>query len=148
MLVAPPVSRPGLRVAAGLVTSAIGLAIVIDRSHHPSDVLGGFLLAAAVAGLLVALRPQRDPPAPSRRGPARAAAVAALAAVAAAGLAVEAARDLGGPLGPVQASLVVGGGVLAVSAFLLLWAFDRALRDQPRGAAPATPRSSPSSSSS
>lgn len=61
VLVAPPRLRAPAGVAGATFTLAYGAALLIDAWHMPSDVLGGYLLAAlwtalAVAGLRAADR--------------------------------------------------------------------------------------------
>lgn len=63
-LLALPAPRRGLLLAVGVYASLLGFAICAGRSHHISDVYGGFLLAAAIAGLALV---GRTPP---RRGAA------------------------------------------------------------------------------
>jgi membrane-associated phospholipid phosphatase len=63
VLVAPRRLRPAVVVLGALFSSAVAYAILIQAWHFPSDVIGGFLVAAtwtllAVAAL-VALEPER-----------------------------------------------------------------------------------------
>ncbi len=74
VLVAPPRMRPVVAVLGALYALAVGAALLILAWHMPSDVLGGYLVAAlwmalAVAGLR-AVRAPREHAAASRRSAA------------------------------------------------------------------------------
>jgi membrane-associated phospholipid phosphatase len=76
VLVAPPARRLVVALAAGAFAAGGGYAVLVLAWHFPSDVLGGFLVAAmwtalAVAALRVAEdEPLRAPPAPVGPGAA------------------------------------------------------------------------------
>jgi membrane-associated phospholipid phosphatase len=97
VLVAPRALRAVTALAAGTFAVAVGYGVLVLHWHYPSDVLGGFLVAAlwaslAVAGLRVV---ERDAPAPAR-GPRWAPTVAvgvAGAAAAAAAVAIASRSD-------------------------------------------------------
>jgi membrane-associated phospholipid phosphatase len=64
VLVAPPVLRLAVALAGGAFAAGIGYALLVLAWHFPSDVLGGFLMAAmwtalAVAALRVLEEPSR-----------------------------------------------------------------------------------------
>jgi membrane-associated phospholipid phosphatase len=67
VLVAPPVLRFAVALAGGAFAAGVGYAVLVLAWHFPSDVFGGFLMAAmwtalAVAGLrVVEGRPERAP---------------------------------------------------------------------------------------
>ncbi len=97
VLVAPRARRPLVAVAGGAFAVAVGVAVVALHWHFPSDVVGGYLVAAtwalAVAAALRALEPGR---APAPAGAWRAAG-ALVAGGALGGLAVSAAVLLARP---------------------------------------------------
>jgi hypothetical protein len=65
VLVAPRARRPLVAVAGGAFAVAVGVAVVALHWHFPSDVVGGYLVAATwslvVAAALRALEPGRAP---------------------------------------------------------------------------------------
>jgi membrane-associated phospholipid phosphatase len=67
VLVAPRRLRPAAVVLGALFSSAVAYAILIQAWHFPSDVLGGFLVAATwtlfAVAVLFALEPERREPA-------------------------------------------------------------------------------------
>jgi membrane-associated phospholipid phosphatase len=68
VIVCPPHLRARVAPAAGLYALAVGLALPIVGWHFPSDVLGGFLVAAIFAFGVVALSRQlAGPEAPAER---------------------------------------------------------------------------------
>ena len=82
VLVVPARRRPVVGAAAGLLVVAVVFSILVLAWHYPSDVVGGFFVAA-VWGLaaLAALGPARVPEASPQRGVALVWPVAAAAAV-------------------------------------------------------------------
>ena len=84
------VAMPGWKLVAGLVGAAyaagVGVSLVIQAAHFPSDVAAGYLVAGAWAGLVAALLP--EPHAVERRGSARLGLATAAFAVLAFGVAV------------------------------------------------------------
>jgi membrane-associated phospholipid phosphatase len=135
LIVAPARSRPTVMLAAGVWSSVSGWVIFATRSHHPSDVLGGFLLALALAGIAAVRRPQRDEAAPQGRSLPGTRIAAVLGAMAATALILEPARLLSIPLGPLEPALLLAGVVLSAAAFLIVSAFTRVLEgERVRGA--------------
>jgi membrane-associated phospholipid phosphatase len=65
VLVAPRRIRPAVAVLGALFASAVAYAILIQAWHFPSDVVGGFLVAATwtllTVAALVAIEPAREP---------------------------------------------------------------------------------------
>jgi membrane-associated phospholipid phosphatase len=123
ILVAPSRSRFALMLAGAVWSSLLGFAIYAGGSHHPSDVLGGFLLAFAAASIAAVGRPALNNPAPRDRRLPTTPIAAVLGAVAAASLLVELARRLSIPLGSLQPSLLLAGVVLSAAAFVIVRAF-------------------------
>jgi membrane-associated phospholipid phosphatase len=75
VLVAPRRLRPAAAVLGALLAAAVAYAILILAWHFPSDVLGGFFVAAiwvllAVAALLAAERRRPEARPPAHSGPA------------------------------------------------------------------------------
>lgn len=67
MLIAPPRLRPLAIAAAASLAVAVGTSVVVLEWHYPSDVLGGFLVAAgwgfaALAGLRLKALLRSSPP--------------------------------------------------------------------------------------
>jgi hypothetical protein len=54
VMVSPPRIRPLAALVGGVIALTVGLSVVINGSHFPSDVAGGFLLATAW-GLVIAI---------------------------------------------------------------------------------------------
>jgi membrane-associated phospholipid phosphatase len=135
LIVAPARGRPKVMLAAGVWSSVSGWVIFATRSHHPSDVLGGFLLALALASIAVMRRPQRDEAAPRGRSLPGTRIAAVLGAVAATALILEPARWLSIPLGPLDPALLLAGVVLSAAAFLIVSAFARVLEGERVGGA-------------
>ncbi|MBA3718262.1 MAG: phosphatase PAP2 family protein [Actinobacteria bacterium] len=77
------VVSPSWKLLAGLVGGAyaagVGVSLVIQAAHYPSDVAAGYLVAGAWAGAVCALLPEA--PDTPREGSARAGFIAAAAAV-------------------------------------------------------------------
>lgn len=71
VLVAAPRYRPAVAVAGGAFSAIVAYALLVLAWHFPSDVLGGFLVAAmwTLAGVAVLARVERAAP---RRAPAAA----------------------------------------------------------------------------
>ncbi len=84
-LAAVIVAPAGWKVLAALAGAAyaagVGISLLVQASHYPSDVAGAYLLTGAWAGAVAALLPDR--PGDVRPGSLRAGAIAAGAAVAA-----------------------------------------------------------------
>jgi membrane-associated phospholipid phosphatase len=120
VLVAPRRARPVVAVLGGAYALVAGTAIIALRWHFPSDVLGGYLVAAAwalgVTAVLVAVERRPAAPAPlAAWRPAGALLVGAAAvAVALAALAALARPDAVAAL--VRPSTVVLGAALAALA--------------------------------
>lgn len=63
VLVAPPALRLAVALAGGAFAAGVGYALIVLAWHFPSDVLGGFLMAAMWTALAVAaLRVVEDEP--------------------------------------------------------------------------------------
>lgn len=126
LLVAQTPSRR-LMLAGGIWCSLQGFVIVADRQHHLSDVLGGFLLAAAVAGLVLSLSGWR----PRVSGRLEALPVVAIAKVLALGIVAaavfEALHLTGLPVGGRLRVVLIAGVVQSATAFALIGACARAL---------------------
>lgn len=60
VMVAPRRARPAAAVLGSLLALGVGVSVVVDGWHYPSDVLGGYLLATVWALVLVALLYQVD----------------------------------------------------------------------------------------
>jgi membrane-associated phospholipid phosphatase len=71
LLVAPRVLRPTVAALGGLFVAAVGVSLLILAWHMPSDVLGGYLLAALCVSLAAAALSARSPL--SESGPPRSA---------------------------------------------------------------------------
>jgi membrane-associated phospholipid phosphatase len=129
VLVASPRWRPALAAAGAAFATAVGCAIVILAWHYPSDVLGGWLVAAAWALAAAAVvRAVERRPAPERAAAPAAllpwAAVGGLAMVVAGGvllrrpdlvetLAVDHTRSLAGAAAFAAGACAVLGGLTA-----------------------------------
>jgi membrane-associated phospholipid phosphatase len=89
-LAAVLVSPSAWKLLAGLLggsyAAGVGVSLVIQAAHYPSDVAAGYLVAGAWAGAVSALVP--DAPDTPTRGSARAGAIAAVVAVSAFAVAV------------------------------------------------------------
>jgi membrane-associated phospholipid phosphatase len=131
VLVAPPALRAVTALAGGVFAAGVGYAIVVLAWHFPSDVLGGFLMAAmwtavGVAGLrVVEERPAGDR-APVAWGPQIRLWLAAGAAASAAALVVAASRDGVALYAAERPTLVVGAAAIAVLAGALAAGLARA----------------------
>jgi membrane-associated phospholipid phosphatase len=71
LLVAPRALRPAVAAAGCLFAAAVGVALLILAWHMPSDVLGGYLLAALCVSLAAAVLVAWEPLSESRRPRAR-----------------------------------------------------------------------------
>jgi membrane-associated phospholipid phosphatase len=143
VLVAPAVLRPVAALAGAAYAAAVSYAILALAWHLPSDVVGGFLIAAgwillAVAALIAAearrpspsrARPPRAAPSRAPRG-ARVLAGASFAAATAAG-AVVLARAARTEFAAEHTTSLVGGAAIAVLAALLALGLGRAVREAP-----------------
>ena len=118
LCVAPPHRRSTLAWAGGAWSAVIGLAVFADRDHHASDVLGGFLLAAVLAGVVAALHRHRSDDSLRRRPVSTAEFAAALAGVAAAAAILSVA---------LESLLPLGGAVVSAAAFVCVLAYGRVL---------------------
>jgi membrane-associated phospholipid phosphatase len=79
VLVSPPAWKLLAALVGGTYAAGVGVSLVIQAAHYPSDVAAGYLVAGAWAGGVSALL-REDPDRP-RRGSARAGAIAATVAV-------------------------------------------------------------------
>ena len=128
LLVAPPRSRPAVALWGGVWASVYGYLTFAEGSHHhPSDVVGGFLIALALAGIAAMRRPERDQRATNRSARTTRRVVTVLAAVVAASLALLPAWLLSVPLGPVQPPLLLAGSLVSAAAFLIVSTYERVL---------------------
>ena len=130
VLVAPAALRLAVALAGGAFAAGVGYAVLVLAWHFPSDVLGGFLMAAMWTALAVAaLRVVEDEPvraaAAPRAGPPVGAGVA-VAAVGLAGLAVLALpRDAIALYAAERPTLALGALVIAALAAALPAALSR-----------------------
>ncbi len=130
VLVAPARLRPGAAAAGALFAVAVSYAILALGWHFPSDVFGGYLVAATWAGLgltgLVALEQRRPSRAPRRVARASRADVLAPLAVGAGAVALAATAALSRPAAAEQfvvdhTTFVAGAtGIAALAATLAL----------------------------
>jgi membrane-associated phospholipid phosphatase len=127
LLVWPPVSRFALVLGAALCSSAWGVAIYGGGSHHPSDVIGGFLVALVAASIVVIGRSATNPADHRERGSPISALGVAVGALAALCLVLEGARRLSMPVGPLEAPLVLAGGGISATAFAVVIGFEQVL---------------------
>jgi membrane-associated phospholipid phosphatase len=79
VLAAPARWRPAAAAAGGLFALAVGYAILVLGWHFPSDVIGGFLVAALWSSLAVAAVARLDERSPPRSEPVRRSPLAASA---------------------------------------------------------------------
>jgi membrane-associated phospholipid phosphatase len=132
LLVAPARRRPAVAFWGGVWASILGyLTFAEGFHHHPSDVVGGFLIALALASIAVVGRHERDQGVTSRGRGMTARVVKVLAAIVAASLALLPAWLLSVPLGPVQPPLLLAGAAVSAAAFLIVSTYERLL-DRPR----------------
>lgn len=128
VLVSPPRRRPLAAAAGGLVAVAVGYSVLVRGVHYPSDVAGGFLVAAAWSCLLAAWALRRPSesrlPARTALGPPALAAGALLAAFAA--LAVARPEQVSG-YAVDHTTFLAGAALLAASAVALAAAVSAAL---------------------
>jgi membrane-associated phospholipid phosphatase len=143
VLVAPAVLRPAAALAGAAYAAAVSYAILALAWHLPSDVVGGFLVAAgwtlvAVAALTVAevrrpspstRRRRRASPSPPPRA-ARVLAGGSFAAATAAGVVILA-RAARTDFAAEHTTSLVGGAAIAVLAALLALGLGRAVREAP-----------------
>ena len=124
-LLVAPWPRHRLLIAAGIYASVLGFAIAAGRSHHLSDVLGAFLLAAAVAalGLVGRTPPGEAVAAADRLAVAR---IAMVIAAIIAGILLLSWRIAREP--HYVASLAATAGAASALAFLILVSYERVLR--------------------
>jgi hypothetical protein len=79
VLVLPPAWKLLAGLVGGVYAAGVGVSLVIQAAHYPSDVAAGYLVAGGWAGAVGALLPEAsDPP---RRDAVRAGLVAAAIAV-------------------------------------------------------------------
>jgi membrane-associated phospholipid phosphatase len=123
VLIAPPRSRLAVTLAGAVWSSLFGFAVYAGGSHHPSDVLGGFLLALAVASLAAVGRPALNDAAPRDRRFPTTPIAAVVGTMAVASLLLELARRLSIPLGLVQPRLLLAAAVLSAAAFVIVAVF-------------------------
>ena len=90
VLVAPPAWKLLAGLAGGVYAAGVGVSLVIQAAHFPSDVAAGYLIAGGWAGAVGAVLPEKrgDPAARSTRAGAIAAAVAVTGFAIAVGVAV------------------------------------------------------------
>jgi membrane-associated phospholipid phosphatase len=86
VLVAPPAWKLLAGLAGAAYAAGVGVSLVIQAAHFPSDVAAGYLVAGAWAGAVAALLPES--PAPERRFSRRAGLTAAAVAIVAFAIAV------------------------------------------------------------
>lgn len=123
--------RPWLLLAGGTWCSVHGFAILANRSHHISDVLGGFLLGFAVAAT-IGLRASSDVRLGARAG--QRTVLVMLAGVVIAVMAADLARRMTASSLPPRAALAAATAGLCATAFSLVSLFLRLL-DADRGGA-------------
>jgi membrane-associated phospholipid phosphatase len=123
LLVAPRRSRFALALAGAIWSSVLGFAICAGGSHHPSDVLGGFLLALAAASITAVGRPALNNPVPRDRHLPPTVIAAVLGALAAVSLLLEVARRLSISMGSLHPPVLLAGVLLSAAAFVIVWAF-------------------------
>ena len=100
VLAAPPRLRPAVAALGAALAIAVGYSLLVQLVHYPSDVLGGFLVAAVWALSAVAALTANGRRWPSRRGSSDAVSVQAA---------------LGAP-GAVLAAALLVGGILVLSS--------------------------------
>ena len=132
LLVAPPRSRPAVALWGAIGVSLFGyLTFAEGHYHHPSDVVGGFLVALALASVALVGRHEPDQAATSRSSRTTIRVVTVLAAIAAAALALLPAWLLSVPMGPLQPPLLLAGSLVSAAVFLIVSTYERLL-DGPR----------------
>ena len=130
LLVAPARSRPAVMLWGGAWASISGYLIYAQEHHHPSDVVGAFLIALALAAV-VAMRRPRDRGAPRQLRLPTTRIGAVLGAIVAASLALTPAWLLSVELGPLQPPPLLAGALVSAAAFLIVATYERVL-DRPR----------------
>src|SRR3954451_253844 len=122
VLVAPRRLRPAVAVLGALFASAVAYAILIQAWHFPSDVVGGFLVAATwvllAVAVLVYFEPDRAPTPADHERPFLWPAELVLGGVVAIGLAIAMARP--DEVGTFAFDHTMGVAVLAAIAALSL----------------------------
>ena len=128
LLVAPPRSRPAVALWASIGVSLFGyLTFAEGHYHHPSDVVGGFLVALALASIALVGLHEPDQAATSRSYRTAIRVVTVLAAIAVAALALLPAWLLSVPLGPLQPPLLLAGSLVSAAVFLIVSTYERLL---------------------
>jgi NO-binding membrane sensor protein with MHYT domain len=123
LLVVPRRSRFALVLAGAIWSSLLGFAICAGGSHHPSDILGGFLLALAAASIAASGRPSLNNPGPRDCHLPTTAIAAVLGALAAVCVLLEAARQLSISIVSLHPPVLLAGVVLSAAAFVIVPAF-------------------------
>jgi membrane-associated phospholipid phosphatase len=124
VLVAPPAVRAMTALGGGLFAAGVGYSVIVLAWHYPSDVLGGFLMAAmwtalAVAVLRVVEKQPASEPSPVAWGPQLRLWLAAAAAGVATVLVAAATRDGVAIYAAERPTLVLGAvAIVAVAAAL------------------------------
>jgi membrane-associated phospholipid phosphatase len=125
VLVAPPAWRPLAAVAGSLFALAVSFSIMVLHWHFPSDVVGGFLVAAtwgllAVAALRRWPPPEREPAKPVDQRAARLPAIAllALAGIAAGAVAIERPRAIAHLIADRPSFAVAAAAIVALAGVL------------------------------
>jgi hypothetical protein len=117
LLVAPSALRPLVALTGAAYAAAVGVSLVVLGGHEPSDVAGGYLVAATWAAAAGALIADRIPPDPRRR---RVGLVGALAAAALAlAIAVAVASSRHPTAATVRSSTTVIALIVVYGAFTL-----------------------------
>lgn len=124
MIVLPPSWRALGAVLATAYSAGIGIGMVALGWHFPSDVVGGFLVAAAWAAAaigLLGLRPEREPNPVGRLAGRTGAAVVAVAGVAAAAAVLARLADIGQleQYGRLHTAFFAGSATIALTAIAL-----------------------------
>ena len=138
VIVSPRRWRPWVALVAAGYAAAVGVALVLRFDHYPSDVVGGYLVAAAWAAAMaaVALRHRENVPAPALALPSRGTIALAVSLVTVAGmLALAPASHLGHGVFAVSAVAIAAIALLLpVGLTLVLARGDRRPRaQQPSG---------------
>jgi hypothetical protein len=131
VLVSPRRMRPAVSVGGAAFTIAVAYTLLAFGWHYPSDVLGGFLIALALAAVAAMRRPRdRGAPRQPRLPTTRIGAV--LGAIAAASLVLMPLWLLSSvELGPLQPPLLLAGALMSAAAFVIVSTYERVL-DRPR----------------
>jgi membrane-associated phospholipid phosphatase len=139
VMVSSPRLRPLAAAAGGLVAVGVSYAVLLLGWHYPSDVAGGFLIAAGWSCLLaaVALRRPSGVRLPARAALGPPAAAAGLIVVAAAGVALARPGEVSA-YASEHTTFAVGAAVLAAAGVALAAAVSAALSGS--GPAPTAAR--------